>query len=312
MAALHDRQWIIEVNGQEAGPFTLDELRSLLKEKQILPKFRVRSRLDAAAGWTSIEALLQRQSEFVPPKRPVHSGEFVTRITTPVNQALSNDPTENLFEALQIAKEKQSPGGTKTTIIRPSTHTRFKWGAPLIATAGVATIAVGLTLWSAHQVFSISAGRSISSQDSVAEKSEPARSAQKEVANHDSTTPHFTIGNPPSNPPTRGGARAEANAPHEPIRRSLGGDSGPTVFERSKPAKLGQPSGSSVSQSESMVEEISPQEAQDAELASGQKIQEEKRLNPSAKVVSDSIDESSDEEGGEESADTRMVNDFQN
>jgi len=154
MAQLPDQQWIIEVNSRPTGPFSIDQIRGLLKERQILPSFKVRKKSQGNESWISIEELLKSIESFSAPPRPQSTESGVTQIHTQ-RTGLKNDPTENLFETIQSIKEKT------TFIQRPSTKVisskiRNRWGGPILILFGITITALGFTLWSAFKIVQLS------------------------------------------------------------------------------------------------------------------------------------------------------------
>ena len=115
-------QWYLSLNGKPTGPFTIDQLKMLVRDRQILPNNPVTaphlkgawvpvSTVVGAPQTPSAEKPTHASAGFQPPPRPEGSEPKNSPMqeSRPVPQV---DATDSLFDALQAAKERKSKAQT--------------------------------------------------------------------------------------------------------------------------------------------------------------------------------------------------------
>jgi hypothetical protein len=103
-------EWFLKVEQTQTGPYTAEQIVSLLREGEILPHHQVTcARLQGK--WITANELAhafgaRSPRPFMPPPRPDDIGEVTGFIERKL--AEQEDPAHALFEALQVAREKRS------------------------------------------------------------------------------------------------------------------------------------------------------------------------------------------------------------
>lgn len=95
---------MLEVEGTQSGPFSLEQIRGLYEEGEILGHHKLASAQDPANArrWVTIEAFF-RPTPFKAPPRPPGSEESGAASPT-----ISPDVADSLFDALQAARERKA------------------------------------------------------------------------------------------------------------------------------------------------------------------------------------------------------------
>jgi hypothetical protein len=178
-------EWTVEINGAKSGPYTIPQLLDFYREGRIQSHHQVTS--DRLNGeWVPVQVLMEAYEESTAPRKigipeaepkvgfPVSSshrtqlpprpedltGTFLRRNHLengePEGQENFKDPTESLFEALQIVRERQSQGSSAQ---RKEPSGAYDWGPPKVRVSPSvprgALIFLSLTLILVGSVFAL-------------------------------------------------------------------------------------------------------------------------------------------------------------
>jgi|GEM_PF-2154412 len=102
--------WFLDVDGQKTGPFHLDHVLGLIRDRELLPHHKVTA-LHLNGHWYRVQDLIDAHAAesapaaaqsipFQPPPRPMS-------IENPGVLDKKSDPIANLFDALQAIKERK-------------------------------------------------------------------------------------------------------------------------------------------------------------------------------------------------------------
>jgi hypothetical protein len=151
------QELFLEINGKKTGPFTVDQIEALLRERELTPQQKITSnQLDGK--WISIQDLLDKlgsstTSGFKPPPRPLDINQPTQKDIT-----IKNDPVLSLLAALQADRERKETQAAKAaaTAIAALTPVQEKKRFPLpILLISVTAIFITIFSWGLIQLSGI-------------------------------------------------------------------------------------------------------------------------------------------------------------